>query len=109
MTEPQLHRLIRNSNGKISPKLRLQILKRDNYTCRSCHRQLSPIELQVDHIILRSKGGQPSLQNLRTLCKTCHTINHSVDMSTFYMLGSVMDEVLGPNQRNDTFKNMRNI
>jgi 5-methylcytosine-specific restriction endonuclease McrA len=90
MTEVQLYKIIKNGNGKINPQLRLRILRRDNYACQSCHRP--NVTLQVDHIIPRSKGGLDSLQNLRTLCETCHTIHHSVEMSTAYMLRSVMDE-----------------
>jgi 5-methylcytosine-specific restriction endonuclease McrA len=32
--------------------------------------------LEVDHIISRGKGGDDSLDNLRSLCFTCHRARH---------------------------------
>lgn len=60
-------------------KLRLNILKRDRYTCQICgdrnHKgRGSRITLHVDHIvpvaINPDLGMEPT--NLRTLCETCH-------------------------------------
>ncbi|MGH9984487.1 MAG: HNH endonuclease [Nitrososphaeraceae archaeon] len=77
-------------------ELRLKVLRRDNYTCHECGDRLSSSDLQVDHIKQRGRdGGLDGLQNLRAMCKVCHTIMHSVERSTAYMLGSVMDEVFG--------------
>jgi len=58
-----------------SLRLRWKVLKRDNFTCRSCG--LSPIkntgiELHVDHIIPWSKGGETVEENLQTLCNKCN-------------------------------------
>jgi 5-methylcytosine-specific restriction endonuclease McrA len=60
-------------------QLRLEILKRDNYTCQLCgdrnhEGRGSRIILHVDHILPTS--SEPSLgmnpSNLRTLCIKCH-------------------------------------
>jgi 5-methylcytosine-specific restriction endonuclease McrA len=78
VTEPRLYQLIKNSSsGKISPRLRLQVLKRDNYTCRICRKQSN--RLQADHIIPIEKGGLAGLQNLRTVCYECHIERHGWD------------------------------
>jgi CRISPR/Cas system Type II protein with McrA/HNH and RuvC-like nuclease domain len=64
----------------ISPKIRLEVLKRDNYTCRICGKSpakypeldLDVVELEVDHITPFSKGGEDSLNNFQTLCRRCN-------------------------------------
>ena len=51
-------------------RLRLEILARDGYRCRSCGRAG---RLEIDHVTPISKGGDlwnPS--NLQALCRPCH-------------------------------------
>ena len=52
-------------------RLRLEILARDGYRCRSCGRAG---RLEVDHITPISKGGDPwDPGNLQVLCRSpCH-------------------------------------
>jgi 5-methylcytosine-specific restriction endonuclease McrA len=56
-------------------KMRFRILHRDNYTCVQCQLKLTSKELQVDHIVPRTKAPHLALEpsNLRTLCRVCHT------------------------------------
>jgi hypothetical protein len=54
---------------------RLEVLKRDNYTCVICGR--SPaithgLELEVDHVEPFSTGGADVLENYQTLCQRCN-------------------------------------
>jgi predicted HNH restriction endonuclease len=59
----------------MSLKLREQVLKRDNNTCQLCGDSfLVGLGLHVHHIIPRRKGGADCLENLTTLCPTCHRI-----------------------------------
>jgi hypothetical protein len=56
-------------------KLRMRVLKRDNYRCVICGR--SPrdnvdIELEVHHVIPWRMGGPTAEEHLATLCGTCH-------------------------------------
>lgn len=56
-------------------KLRMQILKRDDYRCRICGRRSSDhvdIELHVHHVRPWGVGGVTEESNLITLCHTCH-------------------------------------
>jgi hypothetical protein len=56
-------------------KLRLRVLKRDNYKCVFCGASpaIDPgVHLQVDHINPFSKGGKTELENLQTLCQRCN-------------------------------------
>lgn len=53
---------------------RLIALRRDNYTCQQCHR--ANIQLQVHHIIPTNQNGADDLNNLITLCLSCHHNTH---------------------------------
>ncbi|HET7345600.1 MAG TPA: HNH endonuclease [Nitrososphaeraceae archaeon] len=52
--------------------LRYQVLKRDNYTCQYCKKHFETLD--VHHIIPYRKGGPDTLDNLVSLCPTCHKI-----------------------------------
>jgi HNH endonuclease/Homing endonuclease associated repeat len=57
-----------------SLRLRWKVLQRDRFTCK-CGRSpatTAGIELQVDHIIPWSKGGETVIENLQTLCSICN-------------------------------------
>lgn len=55
--------------------VRFMVFKRDKFSCSACGRQplTTPgLELEVDHIIPWSKGGETVLNNLQTLCFDCN-------------------------------------
>ncbi len=57
----------------MTPSLRYDVMKRDNFKCVLCGRKASDgVTLHVDHIIPVSKGGKTEKQNLRTLCDACN-------------------------------------
>ena len=49
-------------------------LERDNYICLRCHKKPPEVKLAVNHIIFRQIGGTDDLDNLETLCDSCHAI-----------------------------------
>lgn len=54
---------------------RSRVYERDDYTCQNCGVQGGPhgaVELHADHITPISKRGSHRLDNLQTLCRTCH-------------------------------------
>lgn len=58
-----------------SRKLRMQVLRRDDFRCRICGRRAADyvdVELHVHHIRPHSAGGLTEAGNLITLCHTCH-------------------------------------
>jgi hypothetical protein len=55
-----------------SEKIRPRIIRRDRNTCQMCDRTLLAVDLEVDHIVPRARGGTDDPSNLRTLCKPCH-------------------------------------
>ena len=58
---------------KITPKARLNIYRRDSYTCQYCGKTPPDIELTLDHITPVSKGGTNEDENLKTSCKSCNS------------------------------------
>ena len=55
-------------------KLRFEVFKRDNFTCRYCGRNVKEdkIKLNTDHIIPRSMGGKDTYENIVTSCEECN-------------------------------------
>jgi len=55
-------------------RLRFEVLKRDGFTCRYCGRTPTRhgVEIQIDHILPRARGGKDELDNLITACADCN-------------------------------------
>jgi len=68
--------------GSAWDKIRLIILKRDNYLCQTCSRsgRLSAGNT-VDHIISKANGGTDEHNNLETICKPCHALKTRQEQS----------------------------
>ena len=57
----------------MTPQLREQIARRDNYTCQWCGRYMpDKVGLHIDHIVPVSKGGKSVPSNLQVLCSICN-------------------------------------
>ncbi len=54
----------------IPEELRWKVFSRDGHKCRHCG---SGEMLRADHIIPESKGGEMTLENLQTLCRSCNS------------------------------------
>lgn len=50
--------------------LRSQVYDRDGWKCVECE---SPDHLTLDHIFPYSLGGEDTLENLQTLCRSCNS------------------------------------
>ena len=58
---------------RVTPKMKVRVLERDNYTCQMCGKTVKDgVKLEVDHIHPFSKGGSDDISNLRTLCQECN-------------------------------------
>ena len=55
---------------------RYYIFARDNYTCVICKGMSKDRVLQTHHIIQRKDGGSDRVDNLVTVCSTCHEKYH---------------------------------
>ena len=52
-------------------KIRLEILKRDKYTCQICGKK-GDSKLHIHHILKKLESGGDFPDNLITLCPSCH-------------------------------------
>jgi len=59
--------------GRYIPReIMLKVVRRDGQICQTCHKIVPDNEIEFDHIIPDSKGGQVSVENLRVLCSECN-------------------------------------
>ena len=56
----------------LSPKLRFEVFKRDDFTCRYCGRKSPEVVLEVDHVTPVAEGGSDDEMNLVTSCWECN-------------------------------------
>ena len=59
----------RLANRRVPDSLRATVLVRDGGRCRKCRRS---INLEMDHIVPVSKGGNTEESNLQVLCRRCN-------------------------------------
>ncbi|MEU9333181.1 HNH endonuclease [Streptomyces sp. NPDC048290] len=57
----------------VSKRLRYEILRRDNHTCRYCGASAPDAPLRVDHVIPVALGGTDTPANLVTACEPCNS------------------------------------
>jgi 5-methylcytosine-specific restriction enzyme A len=59
-------------------RLRLQVLKRDDYQCRMRLPGCTGEADQVDHVLNVARGGNPyDEENCRSVCRQCHQVKSS--------------------------------
>lgn len=56
----------------VSKRLRYEILRRDNHTCRYCGATAPDVKLTVDHVVPTTLGGTDDPTNLVTACTACN-------------------------------------
>ena len=57
----------------LSVRLRFEIFKDDEFTCRYCGRQPPQVVLHVDHVVPVAEGGGNERSNLVTSCMECNS------------------------------------
>lgn len=62
----------------VSKRLRFEILRRDNHSCRYCGRSAPEVELTVDHVVPAALGGSDESSNLVAACRDCNGGKSSV-------------------------------
>jgi rubredoxin len=88
-----------NTQHAPTRKLRIAVLKRDNYRCKVCGRTPSDyvdVELDVHHILPWGQGGITDQDNLITLCSTCHDgLDPHYEMQLFNLINiSMLQDVM---------------
>ncbi len=61
---------IKRSYGKGVAFSKKNVFRRDNFTCQYCGSR--GVDLTIDHIIPRSKGGKTCWENVVVACKKCN-------------------------------------
>lgn len=56
----------------VSRRLRYEILRRDDHTCRYCGSAAPDVKLTVDHVLPVALGGGDDASNLVTACADCN-------------------------------------
>jgi len=62
----------------VSKRLRFEVLRRDNHTCRYCGRGAPEVKLTIDHVVPEALGGQDIAENLVTACEDCNNGKTSI-------------------------------
>lgn len=57
----------------VSKRLRYEVLRRDNHTCRYCGGAAPDVALTVDHVIPTALGGSDDPSNLVAACRDCNS------------------------------------
>lgn len=57
----------------VSKRLRYEVLRRDNHTCRYCGQAAPDVPLTVDHVVPTALGGNDDPGNLVTACRDCNS------------------------------------
>jgi hypothetical protein len=59
--------------GRYVPfRVKMRVVRRDNYTCQHCNKHLQDNEVEFDHIVPISKGGSSDEHNIRLTCHECN-------------------------------------
>lgn len=56
----------------VTKRLRFEILRRDNHTCRYCGESAPDVKLTIDHVVPVSLGGSDDPTNLVAACPDCN-------------------------------------
>jgi len=66
----------------VSKRLRFEILRRDNHTCRYCGASAPDVKLVIDHVLPNALGGRDEPENLVTACEPCNSGKTSIAPSS---------------------------
>lgn len=77
----------------ISKRLRYEILRRDEHTCRYCGGTVPDVVLTVDHVIPLALGGTDEPGNLVAACKDCNA-GKSADSPSSALVSDVLADSL---------------
>lgn len=77
----------------VSKRLRYEILRRDNHTCRYCGASAPDVPLRVDHVTPVALGGTDTPDNLVTSCEPCNSGKSSATVDST-VVANVADDAL---------------
>jgi len=62
----------RRTGRYIGFRVKMRVVRRDNYTCQHCRKHLQDDEVEFDHIIPIAKGGSSDEHSIRLTCHDCN-------------------------------------
>jgi hypothetical protein len=77
----------------VSKRLRYEILRRDNHTCRYCGATAPDVPLRIDHVTPVALGGTDTPDNLVTSCEPCNSGKSSATVDSA-LVANVSDDAL---------------
>jgi hypothetical protein len=77
----------------VSKRLRFEIFRRDNHTCRYCGASAPDVPLRVDHVTPVALGGTDTPDNLVTSCEPCNGGKSSASPDAHHV-AAVSDDAL---------------
>ncbi|MCX5584235.1 HNH endonuclease [Streptomyces erythrochromogenes] len=77
----------------VSKRLRYEILRRDNHTCRYCGASAPDVPLRVDHVTPVALGGTDTPDNLVASCEPCNSGKSSATVDST-VVANVADDAL---------------
>lgn len=83
----------------ISKKLRVEVFKRDSFTCQYCGRMSPDVILEVDHIKPVAKGGTNNILNLVTSCSECNRGKGARELSDSSVVSVQQKQLAEMNER----------
>ena len=66
---------------RIPRRIRRAVRERDNYTCRRCG-DTEGGRLHSHHLKAEKDGGKATVENLITLCLSCHCEEHKIQLES---------------------------
>lgn len=76
----------------ISKRLRFEVLRRDDHTCRYCGAKADGgAQLVVDHVIPEALGGRTEPENLVTACEPCNSGKSSMQPEAAQVAATAQD------------------
>lgn len=77
----------------VSKRLRFEIFRRDNHSCRYCGAAAPDVPLRVDHVTPVALGGSDKPENLVTSCEPCNSGKSSASPDATHV-AAVSDDAL---------------
>jgi 5-methylcytosine-specific restriction endonuclease McrA len=74
LNNPSLRGKEYQQSSRLDENLRIATLMRDGYQCTQCEKKNTNFD--AHHIVYREHGGKDTIENLITLCKSCHDKVH---------------------------------
>lgn len=76
-------RISKVERGRMRPKVKGDILQRDNHTCQFCGERFEPAELTIDHLIPMALGGLDEPTNYVACCEPCNQRKAAMPLEEF--------------------------